>query len=57
MTYSYKKFNKYPLFMDFCESSNYANVKMFFSTVPGYDEPAHWEGENETEGAAKVALC
>jgi|688.fasta_scaffold1553208_1 hypothetical protein len=43
--------------MDFCESSNYANVKMFFSTVPGYDEPAHWEGENETEGAAKVALC
>ncbi len=29
----------------------------FFSTVPGYDEPAHGEGENETEGAAKVALC
>ncbi len=24
--------------------------------MPGYDEPAHWEGENETEGAAKVAL-
>ncbi len=25
--------------------------------MPGYDEPAHGEGENETEGAAKVALC